>query len=130
MRYYIAVVHKDEDSAFGVHFPDIPGCFSAADTLDEVVTNAAEAIALYAEDTALPDPRGLEAIREDKAVQTDLADGAFLVTVPHIESDTRVERINVTLEAGLLRAIDEAAKTRKLTRSAFLAQAARHEIEQ
>ena len=46
MRYYIAVVHKDPDSAFGVHFPDVPGVYSAADDMDYVVANAAEALAL------------------------------------------------------------------------------------
>lgn len=106
------------------------GCFSAADTLDQVAPNAADAIALYAEDTALPDPRSLEAIRKDEAVQADIAAGAILMAIPHIENDARVERVNITMEAGLLRAVDNAAKTRKLTRSAFLAQAARHEIEQ
>jgi predicted RNase H-like HicB family nuclease len=129
MHYYIAVVHKDEDSAFGVHFPDLPGCFSAADTLDEVVPKATEALALYAEDAALPEPRSLDALRKDKAVAAHLADGAMLVAVPHIENDARVERANITMEAGLLRAVDAAAKARNLTRSAFLAQAARREIE-
>ncbi|MGE0240576.1 MAG: type II toxin-antitoxin system HicB family antitoxin [Parvibaculaceae bacterium] len=129
MRYYIAVVHKDEDSSFGAHFPDLPGCFSAADTLDEVVPKAAEAIALYAEDAPLPEPRSLDALRKDQDVATQLADGAMLVAVPHIENDARVERANITMEAGLLRAVDATAKARNLTRSAFLAQAARREIE-
>ncbi|MGE0004576.1 MAG: type II toxin-antitoxin system HicB family antitoxin [Parvibaculaceae bacterium] len=129
MRYYIAVVHKDEGSAFGAHFPDLPGCFSAADTLAEVVPKAAEALALYAEDMPLPEPRSLDALRKDKDVAAHLARGAMLVAVPHIENDARVERANITMEAGLLRAVDAAAKARKLTRSAFLAQAARREIE-
>ena len=129
MRYYIAVVHKDQKSAYGVHFPDVPGVFSAADEIIDLVTNAAEALSLYADDADLPDPRAIEDIRNDPEVAKDLSKGAFLVAVPHIENDARVERINVTMEAGLLRAIDAAAKTRKLTRSAFLAQAARHEIE-
>jgi predicted RNase H-like HicB family nuclease len=129
MRYYIAVVHKDEDSAFGVHFPDLPGCISAADTLDEVVPKATEALALFAEDTPLPEPRSLDALRKDKNVAAHLADGGMLVAVPHIENDARVERASITMEAGLLRAVDAAAKARNLTRSAFLAQAARHEIE-
>ncbi len=129
MHYYIAVVHKDEDSAFGAHFPDLPGCFSAADTLDEIVPKAAEALALYAEDTVLPDPRSLDALRKDKDVAAHLAHGAMLVAVPHIENDARVERANISMEAGLLRAVDAAAKSRNLTRSAFLAQAARREIE-
>lgn len=129
MRYYIAVVHKDKDSAFGVHFPDLPGCFSAADALDDVVPKASEALALYAEDTPLPKPRNLDALRKDKSVAAHLAGGAMLVAVPYIENDARVERANITMEAGLLRAVDAAAKARKLTRSAFLAQAARREIE-
>lgn len=57
MSCYIAVLHKDENSAFGVHFPDIPGCFSAADNLDRVISNAIEAIALYGEGATLDRPQ-------------------------------------------------------------------------
>ncbi len=49
--------------------------------------------------------------------------------MPLVEHDTRVVSANISLERGMLKAIDEAAKRRKLTRSAFLAQAAKHEIE-
>ena len=129
MHYYIAIVHKDDDSAFGVHFPDVPGCFSAADDMDDLVPNAVEALSLHAEDVELGRPRGIEDIRRDPHVAADLAAGAFLIAVPLIENDTRVVRANITLECGMLKAIDKAAKQRKLTRSAFLAQAARHEIE-
>ena len=129
MSYYLAVVHKDEGTAFGVHFPDVPGCFSAADEMDGLVPNAVEALSLHAEDTQIAAPRGIEDIRRDPEVAADLAAGAFLIAVPLIENDTRVVRANITLECGMLKAIDKAAKQRKLTRSAFLAQAARHEIE-
>lgn len=47
MIVYYAVVHKDVDSAWRVHFPDLPGCFSATDNLDDVVANASEAVGLY-----------------------------------------------------------------------------------
>ncbi len=40
MKYFYALVHKDDDSAFGVTFPDLPGCFSAADRIEDVVPNA------------------------------------------------------------------------------------------
>lgn len=129
MRYYIAVVHKDEASAFGLHFPDVPGCFSASDSMDDMISNGAEALSLFAEDAALPEPRSIEQIRSDADVRADLAEGAFLVAVPLIENDTKVQRVNVTMERGMLKAIDAAAKARNLTRSAFLAQAARREIE-
>ena len=128
MTYYIALVHKEKASAFGVQFPDVPGCFSAADDIDHVVTNAAEALSLWAEDQVLPTPRAVEKIVADKEVAAELAAGAFLVSVPFQENDTRVVSANISLERGVLKAIDAAAKRRKLTRSAFLAQAARNEI--
>mgnify|MGYP006921319295 CR=1 FL=1 len=129
MRYYIALVHKDEGSAYGVQFPDVPGCFSAADEMDDLVPNAIEALNLHGIDEAMPEPRTIEQVRADKEVAAELANGAFLVAVPLIENDARVVRANITVELGVLKAIDATAKARKLTRSAFLAQAARHEIE-
>ena len=128
MTYYIGLVHKEKASAFGVQFPDVPGCFSAADDMDHVVSNAAEALSLWAEDMALPAPRRIEDIVKDKEIAAELAGGAFLVSVPFTENDTRVVSANISLERGMLKAIDAAAKRRKLTRSAFLAQAARKEI--
>jgi predicted RNase H-like HicB family nuclease len=129
VRYYIAVVHKDEGSSFGASFPDVPGVFSAADDMADLVPNAAEALGLAAEDAALPAPRPLEEVRRDSQVAAELARGAFLVAVPFIENDARIVRINVSMDYGMVKAIDTAATARKLTRSAFLAQAARHEIE-
>jgi predicted RNase H-like HicB family nuclease len=130
MRYYIAVVHKDVNSAYGVHFPDVSGCFSAVDDIEDIVPNAIEALSLYAEDAQLPASRSIDELRSDPDVAADLASGAFLVAVPVIENDARVVRANITMESGMLKAIDAAAKARGLTRSAFLAQAARRAIEQ
>ena len=73
MPYFIAVVNKDEGSAFGVHFPDVPGCYSAANDMDGIVPNAIEALSLYAEDTPLPAPRGIDDIQKDPSVAADLA---------------------------------------------------------
>ena len=49
MRYPIAIETGDSKHAFGVVVPDLPGCFSAGDTLDEALTNAREAILLHLE---------------------------------------------------------------------------------
>jgi predicted RNase H-like HicB family nuclease len=46
VKTYIALIHKDADSLYGVSFPDLPGCFSAGDTLEETVANARESVAL------------------------------------------------------------------------------------
>ena len=128
MTYYIGLVHKEDQSSFGVQFPDVPGCFSAADTMDDLVGNASEALSLWAEDTAMPPPRRIEDIVKDRGIADELAAGAFLISVPLTENDARVVSANISLERGMLKAIDAAAKRRKLTRSAFLAQAARNEI--
>lgn len=128
MTYYIGLVHKEKDSAFGVQFPDVPGCFSASDDMDHVVSNATEALSLWAEDMTPPKPRNLEEIVSETDIAAELAGGAFLISVPLTENDTRVVSANISMERGMLKAIDTAAKRRKLTRSAFLTQAARNEI--
>lgn len=128
MRYYHGVVHKDEDSAFGVHFPDLPGCFSAADRIEDVIPNAIEALSLWFEDMdEIAEPSPVETTREQAA--EDLAHGAFLVMVPWIGRSGKPARVNISLDRGMLDAIDAAAARRRLTRSAFLTEAARNEIE-
>ncbi|WP_062784989.1 type II toxin-antitoxin system HicB family antitoxin [Novosphingobium capsulatum] len=126
MKTFIALVHKDEDSAWGVTFPDLPGCFSTADTLAEVLPQAVEALELWFEDQPLAEPRSMEAIKAE--VADDLAEGAFLMAVPYMHTTGKPVRVNVSLDRGMLDAIDAAAAARRLTRSAFLAEAARNEI--
>ncbi len=127
MKYYYAIVHKDADSAYGVHFPDLPGCFSAADDLNDVVPNAVEAMELWLEDQPEPDASPIERIRD--LASEDLASGAFLVLVPRVTTSGKLARVNLSLDMGMLAAIDAAAASRKLTRSGFLAEAARNEIQ-
>ncbi len=129
MTHYIAMVHKDEDSAYGVTFPDLPGCFSAADTSDEIIPNAMEALEFYIEDMEeIPVPSPIETIRLRSEIADELAKGAYLISIPLIRNRGKSTRINITLDKGLLEAIDEAARTRKMTRSGFLAQAAAKEV--
>jgi predicted RNase H-like HicB family nuclease len=129
MKTYFAIVEKDRDSAFGIRFPDIPGCFSAADEQQDVMANAVEALQLWAEDMPLPDASSHETIVKRTDVKEALAMGGYLISVPLIDNDSAVVRANVTFERGVLRAIDAAARERGLTRSAFLSSAARKEIE-
>jgi predicted RNase H-like HicB family nuclease len=129
MKYFIALVHKDQDSAFGINFPDLPSVFSAADAEEDLTANAIEALHLWAEDEALPTPSTYDQISAREDVREQLRQGAFLTRIPFIEDTTRTVRANVTFDKGMLEAIDAAAKERGLTRSAFLASAARKEIE-
>lgn len=128
MRYYTAIVHKEEGSAFGLTFPDLPGCFAAADSWTDIPRAAAEALDLWFEDAAEVAPASLDEIRAREDVKAALAEGATLMSVPYIAADGALERVNISIERGLLRAIDETAKSRGMTRSSFLASAARHEI--
>ena len=127
MSTYFGIVNKDPDSAFGIHFPDVPGCFSATDKENQLLAMAQEALSLSAEYAPLPDPSPIEAIR--KLAAEDLAEGAYILAVPVISLSGRTVRANVTMDQGLLHSLDEAAKERRLSRSAFIAQAVRHEIE-
>jgi len=129
MKHFIALVHKERDSAYGVTFPDLPDVFSAADREVDLTANAVEAIRLWAEDQPVPKPSSHEDIIRREDIREELASGAFLMRVPFIEDSTRSVRANVTFDKGMLEAIDTAARERGLTRSAFLASCARKEIE-
>ncbi|MEJ2117400.1 MAG: type II toxin-antitoxin system HicB family antitoxin [Pseudolabrys sp.] len=82
MTAYIALVHKDEGTSYGVSFPDVPGCISAGDAFEEAVANAAEALAGHVAamradgETVLP-PRRFGRLRRDPAFAED-AEGAIV----------------------------------------------------
>ena len=126
MKTYLALVHKEPGSAYGLSFPDLPGCFAAADDSGAILRNAVEALELWFEDAAPVTPRRPEAIAA--AVADDLAAGAFLIAVPLVQPSTRPRRVNISLDAGTLEAIDAAADGLGLTRSGFLTMAAMNEI--
>lgn len=128
MRYFTAIVHQDGDSAYGLTFPDLPGCFAAADNWDGIPAAAAEALDLWFEDMPDVDPAPLDAIRNREDVAPELAAGAVLMPIPYIPADTALARVNISIERGLLRAIDETAKQRGMTRSSFIASSARREM--
>jgi predicted RNase H-like HicB family nuclease len=89
MAGYVALVHKDEGTSYGVSFPDVPGCISTGDTLDEALTNAAEALAghlagMREDGDAIPTARGLDAIKADAEFVDDLAGATVYEIAPAI----------------------------------------------
>ena len=124
--HYVAVIDKDPGSAYGVQFPEVPGCFSAADSFEEIVPNAIEALSLFFEDGEPVPPRGMEAVRDE--VAGNIAEGAVLMMIPYVRDRKRVVRVNLSLEKGFLDTLDEAARMRGMTRSAFVQKAATREI--
>lgn len=131
--HYVAVIEKDADSAFGVWFPDVEGCFSAGETVEEAVANAAAALRQHIEAVEsagrrAPVARSIDDVLLDEDVATSIDKGAVLFAVPLLADAGRTVRINISLDKALVDQIDTAAATRGLTRSAFLAQAAREKI--
>lgn len=130
MRAYIALIHKDDGSDYGVSFPDLPGCITAGTTMDEARAFAEEALALHlaglAEDgEAVPEPSSLDRIMDDRENRDAVA-----VVVPFANQTPRIVRVNITLPDDVLRDIDAYAEKAGMSRSGFLAYAAKREIEQ
>ncbi|MGY2051781.1 type II toxin-antitoxin system HicB family antitoxin [Methylobacterium sp. JK268] len=129
---YIALV-DGEAGAYGAAFPDCPGCTAMAATVDETLRLAGDALREWMRDRsaaglARPVPRSPEALRADPEVAAELAAGSIAVAVPLLLESGRPVRANLSLDADLLAEIDEAAASRGVTRSAFLASAAREKI--
>jgi len=126
MYFMIALESERKKTAFGVVVPDLPGCFSAGDTIEEAFDNAREAIdafcELLAEDKKdLPNPKPMSQWQAEKGY----AGWAWgIIDVPVERYFGPAEKINITVPAGVLRQIDSFAKTQGTNRSAFLTQAA------
>ncbi len=94
MKHYIALIHKEADSAYGVSFPDVPGVIASAGSLDGALAEAREALAFAAEDwtslsgTKFPLPRTLDTLHRDPGFREKSAD-AVVAAVP---LETRVGR--------------------------------------
>jgi predicted RNase H-like HicB family nuclease len=134
MPRYAALV-DGKRGAYGVVIPDLPGCTAMGRTVDEALANAAAAARAWAEvakaeGISIPKPRAIETVRNDPEVAAEIADGAALSIVPLVLDSGRTKTANLSLDAGLLEAIDEAADAKGLTRSAFIASAAREKILQ
>lgn len=133
---YLALIRKEEDSSFGVEFPDLPGCVSAGDTVDEAVESAMEALDLHVrgmleDGDPIPKPRAFgDILRElEAAGDDDVRNRRVLVRdIALPEPKARSLRVNITLDEVLLRRIDDKANAEGMTRSAFLAEAARRRI--
>ena len=126
MKYPIAIELGDDTHAFGVVVPDLPGCFSAGDTLDEAIDNAKEAIELWLE--SVIDDNGL--VPEPESVTTHQANPEFagwvwaVVAIDLAALSDKAERVNITLPARVLRRIDAAAKEAGESRSGYIARRA------
>lgn len=128
MIRYIGILEKEPASLWGIWFPDVSGCVSAADTAELTIEQASEALELWIEDAVgsgadLPRARTIEELRQDPEVAEALAkgDAAIVVSLPasHAEFSFGDEAIA---------AIDQAAAARGVTRTDFMRQAVLEKI--
>ncbi len=127
---YPVIIHKDPDSSYGVTVPDIPGCFSAGDNFEDAITQAREAITghvglLLEDGQAVPQTHDIEHYADNP----DYADGTWaLVEVDLSGLGSPPKRINIMMPENLIKSIDQYSKAHNLSRSGFLAQAAKKEL--
>lgn len=87
MTHYLAVIHKEPISCYGVSFPDVPGVTAAGDTLDDAIAKATEALAFASEDwventgDAFPSPRSYEDLRRAGGF-ADMGSDVVFVAIP------------------------------------------------
>ena len=120
---YIAYLHKDPTSDFGVSFPDFPGCVTVGKTLEEARRMAVEALSFHVQGMLedgdeLPVPSTLDDLANDPAMK-----GAIALLIP-LQSSEKTVRVNITARESQLEQIDRLAKKAGLTRSAYIVQSA------
>ncbi|MBF0272729.1 MAG: type II toxin-antitoxin system HicB family antitoxin [Magnetococcales bacterium] len=131
LTFPIAIEPGDQHHAFGVVVPDLPGCFSAGDTMEEVLVKAREAILMHLEGMI---EEGIEfpAVKSIEQHMTNLEFAGWIwamIAVDDIRETYQPIRVNITIPKHLLNRIDRHATTRHMTRSGLLADAARQLLE-
>jgi predicted RNase H-like HicB family nuclease len=130
MTHYVGILDGSGD-IWGVRVPDLPGCHGGGNTAEAAITDAISAAREWAEHrnakgVALPVSRPLREIIHEG--ELDVRAGETAVMIPLLLDRGRPVRANLSLDAALLEAIDEATRARGLTRSAFIASAAPEKI--
>jgi predicted RNase H-like HicB family nuclease len=130
VAHYVDILDGAE-GVWGVRVPDLPGCHGGGETAEAAIADAISAAREWAEHRrtkggTMPTARPLRQIIRDGAL--DVAAGETAVMIPLLLDSGRPVRANLSSNAGLLEAIDDAARARGLTRSAFIASAVREKI--
>ena len=128
MKYPI-VLHTDDKKSFGVTVPDLPGCFSAGDSLEDAIENAREAILVHCEvlaeeGEAIPGP-------SEHVDFEDFFPDQGTALLAYVDVDVEevlgpAKRVNITMRPAVLRVIDIRARARGMSRSEYLAYAGTH----
>jgi predicted RNase H-like HicB family nuclease len=125
MRYPV-VIHKDPNSDYGVTVPDIPGCFSAGETIETALDMAKDAILCHIEgllidEEPIPQPSPIDQHWDNP----EFEGGKFmLVEIDPSAVWGKSTRINLTIPEKVLANIDRYVDQNGGNRSAFMTEAA------
>ena len=130
MTEYIALIHKDPDTGYGASFPDFPGAITVAHSLEKLRTMAEEVLAFHIEGLKddghdIQAPTSLDKI----AAGDDYKDAVAVLVIKTPEIASSSIRVNITIPDFTLKRIDRFAAQQGLTRSGFLVQAAKKEMD-
>lgn len=103
MKNYVAAIYKDDDSDYGVSFPDFPGCFTVGSTLEEVKYMASEALQFHIEGMeedgeAIPEP----SVLDDIVNNNEYADALTFIVIPVKNVESKSVRVNITIHQSIL----------------------------
>ncbi len=129
-KTYLALV-REEDGGYTVSFPDIPGCYTEADSVSELLSNATEALSghikcMVDDGDNIPEPSSLKSVKVLAKKEKDVA----IVFPVDIYMPRKTERINITTTGDKLEAIDNYAKKHRISRSELIVNAALEFIHQ
>jgi predicted RNase H-like HicB family nuclease len=132
VAYYVGILDGAK-GAWGIRIPDVPGCYGAGASPEAAVEDAIGALREVAahwasKGAALRAPRSVQEIIRDAEARYDSQAGEGIVMIPLLLDRARSVKANISLDAGLLEAIDAAAKHYGLTRSSFIASASLDKI--
>ena len=130
MAHYVGIL-DGKGKVWGVRIPDLPGCYGGGASPEAAIEDAMSAARDWighrqTKGEAPPKPHTIAQIA--KAGEIDTGRNEAAVIIPVVLDQGRTVRANLTFDAGLLEAIDAEAARRGLTRSAFLASAARQRL--
>lgn len=132
--YFAAIVKEPDESGYSVYIPDVPNCFTGADSLPEAMDLAADVLKMMLEDLtadnkAIPMPSDRDKVKKlvtasRKSAGLETPDDTLYQLIKAPSLDMVVKRVNITLPKAALDEIDRKASAYGMTRSGFIARAA------
>ena len=124
MKVYPAIIHNDEDGLW-IEFPDLPGCYTQGDELEELMTNAEEVLGAFIavkmeSGESIPEASRIEDIPESEGVKTYVS-----TDINKYHRDTRAVKKMISIPAWLMKE----AEKQKLSLSKVLQEALKERLD-